>query len=110
MTINRPELAAVLRRARERLRPEHVGMPAGQNRRTPGLRREEVAMLAGISVDYVVRLEQGRGPVPSAQVLGALARALRLDDDAATSSSTSAAAPHRVRGGCRCTCGRACCG
>ena len=79
---DRPELAAVLRRARERLRPEHVGMPAGRNRRTPGLRREEVAMLAGISVDYVVRLEQGRGPVPSAQVLGALTRALRLDDDA----------------------------
>ncbi len=82
VTINRPELAAVLRRARERLRPEHVGMPAGRNRRTPGLRREEVAMLAGISVDYVVRLEQGRGPVPSAQVLGSLTRALRLDDDA----------------------------
>jgi transcriptional regulator with XRE-family HTH domain len=82
MSINRPELAAVLRRARERVLPEHVGLPAGRNRRTPGLRREEVAMLAGISVDYVVRLEQGRGPVPSAQVLGALTRALRLDDDA----------------------------
>lgn len=82
MSINRGELAAVLRRARERVRPEHVGLPAGRNRRTPGLRREEVAMLAGISVDYVVRLEQGRGPVPSLQVLGALARALRLDDDA----------------------------
>ena len=80
MTINRAELAAVLRRARERIRPEHVGLPAGAHRRrTPGLRREEVAMLAGISVDYVVRLEQGRGPVPSHQVLGALARALRLD-------------------------------
>jgi transcriptional regulator with XRE-family HTH domain len=82
VSINRPELAAVLRRARERVQPEHVGLPAGHHRRTPGLRREEVATLAGISVDYVVRLEQGRGPVPSAQVLGALARALRLDDDA----------------------------
>jgi len=80
--IDRAELARVLRRARERVRPEHVGLPTGHRRRTPGLRREEVAMLAGISVDYVVRLEQGRGPVPSEQVLGALARALRLDDDA----------------------------
>lgn len=79
MSINRGELATVLRRARDRVRPEHVGLPAGQHRRTPGLRREEVAMLAGISVDYVVRLEQGRGPVPSTQVLSALARALRLD-------------------------------
>jgi len=79
VTINRSELAGVLRRARERVQPEHVGLPTGFHRRTPGLRREEVAMLAGISVDYVVRLEQGRGPVPSTQVLGALARALRLD-------------------------------
>lgn len=81
VSINRGELAAVLRRARERVQPEHVGLAAGPHRRTPGLRREEVAMLAGISVDYVVRLEQGRGPVPSSQVLGALARALRLDVD-----------------------------
>lgn len=80
MPVNRSELATVLRRARERLQPEHVGLPAGLHRRTPGLRREEVAMLAGVSVDYVVRLEQGRGPQPSTQVLGALARALRLDD------------------------------
>ncbi|UMG94210.1 helix-turn-helix transcriptional regulator [Nocardioides sp. TF02-7] len=78
MSINRPELARVLRRARERVRPADVGLPAGPRRRTPGLRREEVALLAGVSVDYVVRLEQGRGPVPSAQVLGSLARALRL--------------------------------
>jgi len=79
MSGNRRELAVVLRRARERLQPADVGLPAGARRRTPGLRREEVALLAGISVDYLVRLEQGRGPVPSAQVLGALARALRLD-------------------------------
>ena len=81
MAINRTELAAVLRRARELITPGEVGLPSGVHRRTPGLRREEVAMLAGISVDYVVRLEQGRGSVPSAQVLGALARALRLDLD-----------------------------
>jgi transcriptional regulator with XRE-family HTH domain len=79
--MNRPELAAVLRRSRGRLRPEDLGIPAGLNRRVPGLRREELALLAGISVDYVVRLEQGRGPQPSAQVLTALARALRLDSD-----------------------------
>jgi len=101
MSINRPELAAVLRRARERVRPEHVGLPAGLNRRTPGLRREEVAMLAGISVDYVVRLEQGRGPVPSAQVLGSLARALRLDVDARDElfhlAGTSPPGPGRVQ-------------
>lgn len=79
--VNRTELAALIRRARGRVAPSDVGLPAGDRRRVPGLRREEVAQLAGISVDYVVRLEQGRGPQPSASVLGALARALRLDDD-----------------------------
>lgn len=63
------------------MRPEDVGLAAGLRRRVPGLRREELAMVAGISADYVVRLEQGRGPHPSAQVLAALARALRLDVD-----------------------------
>jgi transcriptional regulator with XRE-family HTH domain len=81
-TVNRTELADVLRRARMRLTPGDVGLPAGDRRRVAGLRREEVAMLAGVSVDYVVRLEQARGPHPSAQVLTALSRALRLDDDA----------------------------
>ncbi|HEY8789303.1 MAG TPA: helix-turn-helix domain-containing protein [Actinopolymorphaceae bacterium] len=76
------ELARVLRRARERLQPADVGVPAGPRRRVAGLRREEVAQLAGVSVDYVVRLEQGRGPHPSRSVLAALARALRLDPDA----------------------------
>jgi transcriptional regulator with XRE-family HTH domain len=76
---NRGELARAIKRARGRVRPEDVGMPAGLHRRVPGLRREELAMLAGISVDYVVRLEQGRGPKPSDQVLTALCRALRLD-------------------------------
>ncbi|MEJ3654594.1 helix-turn-helix domain-containing protein [Actinomycetes bacterium KLBMP 9759] len=78
--MDRPELAAALRTWRERLRPADVGLPAGVRRRTPGLRREEVAGLAGVSVDYLTRLEQGRGPHPSEAVLGALARALRVSD------------------------------
>ncbi|WP_433463856.1 helix-turn-helix transcriptional regulator [Spirillospora sp. CA-128828] len=73
------ELAAFLRARRERLDPRRLGLPPRrQARRTPGLRREEVAELAGVSVDYIVRLEQGRGPRPSADVVEALARALRL--------------------------------
>jgi transcriptional regulator with XRE-family HTH domain len=79
--VNRAELAIVLRRARNRLAPAEVGLPVGERRRVRGLRREEVAMLAGVSVDYVIRLEQGRGPQPSAQVLTALGRALRMDVD-----------------------------
>ncbi|MQA62947.1 MAG: helix-turn-helix domain-containing protein [Actinophytocola sp.] len=79
--MNRDELAAVVRRARERLSPDQVGLPAGPRRRVVGLRREELALLAGISVDYIVRLEQGRSTRPSAQVLTALARALRLSAD-----------------------------
>jgi len=76
--MDRRQLAAFLRSRRARLRPADVGLPAGPRRRTPGLRREEVAALAGISVDYYTRLEQARGPRPSRQVLSALARALRL--------------------------------
>jgi transcriptional regulator with XRE-family HTH domain len=79
--MDRAALAEALRTARSRRRPPEVGLPAGTRRRVPGLRREEVAQLAGVSVDYLVRLEQGRGPHPSDQVLGALARALRLTDD-----------------------------
>lgn len=79
--MNRIELAALLRQARTRLRPQDVGLPAGTRRQVPGLRREEVAQLAGVSVDYVVRLEQARGPRPSTSVLAALSRALRLDDE-----------------------------
>jgi transcriptional regulator with XRE-family HTH domain len=76
------ELAAFLRSRRERLDPVDVGLPARrQARRTPGLRREEVAELAGISTDYIVRLEQARGLRPSADVVEALARALRLTSD-----------------------------
>ena len=81
LKIDRPELAAFLRIRREQLRPEDLGLPSNSRRRTAGLRREEVAMLAGMSVDYYVRLEQARGPQPSAQLLGALSRALRLTRD-----------------------------
>lgn len=76
------ELAAFLRTRRERLDPHDFGLPSRQQaRRTPGLRREEVAELAGVSIDYIVRLEQGRGLRPSAKVVEALARALRLAPD-----------------------------
>ncbi|PPF52392.1 transcriptional regulator [Clavibacter michiganensis] len=75
------EFASVLRAWRERVQPADVGLPAGSHRRTAGLRREELAALAGVSVDYVVRLEQGRSVNPSPQMLGALARALRLSVD-----------------------------
>ena len=71
-----------LRARRELVQPEEVGLPNVGRRRTPGLRREEVAMLAGVSADYYIRLEQGRDQHPSAQVLDALARVLRLDEDA----------------------------
>jgi transcriptional regulator with XRE-family HTH domain len=81
---NRAELAAFLRTRRARLSPRQVGLPgtgSPGHRRTPGLRRQEVAQLAGMSVDYYIRLEQARGPHPSRQVLSALARALMLTGD-----------------------------
>jgi len=74
-------VAEYLRTRREQLQPADVGLPDSGRRRTPGLRREEVATLAGISIDYLVRLEQGRDTRPSAGVIAALADALRLDDD-----------------------------
>lgn len=74
-------LAEFLRRHREQLQPEDVGLPSGVRRRAPGLRREEVAQLALMSTDYYTRLEQRRGPQPSTQILGSLARALRLTAD-----------------------------
>lgn len=70
-----------LRARRELVRPEDIGLPDLGRRRVPGLRREEVAMLAGVSADYYVRLEQGRDQHPSEQVIEALGRALQLDDD-----------------------------
>jgi hypothetical protein len=79
--MDRPALADLLRTRRERLRPADVGLHEGQRRRTPGLRRDEVAALAAISTDYYTRLEQQRGPHPSSAVLTSLARALRLTED-----------------------------
>jgi len=72
-------LGATIRSWRNRLTPAAIGLPARHGRRTSGLRREELAELAGLSVDYIVRLEQGRSSTPSAQVAGALARALQLN-------------------------------
>src|SRR5690606_25829753 len=74
-------LGAFLRARREATRPTDVGLPAGRRRRTPGLRREELASLAGISVEYLTRLERGRDRHPSAQVIGALADALGLSPE-----------------------------
>ncbi|WP_407572601.1 helix-turn-helix transcriptional regulator [Deinococcus altitudinis] len=71
-------LAATLQLWRKRLTPDQVGLPARQPRRAAGLRREELAELSGLSVDYLVRLEQGRATSPSAQVVAGLARALQL--------------------------------
>ncbi|MFI7403899.1 helix-turn-helix transcriptional regulator [Streptomyces sp. NPDC049541] len=78
------ELGRTLRRWRDRVAPEAAGLPSGGHRRAAGLRREELALLAGISVDYITRLEQGRAANPSGQVVEALARALRLSGDERT--------------------------
>ncbi|REE58087.1 helix-turn-helix protein [Streptomyces sp. 3212.3] len=78
--MDKHEFGAFLRSRRERLRPEDVGLPSGSRRRTPGLRREEVAVLAHISTEYYVRLEQGRAPRPSGEVLAGIGGALRLTD------------------------------
>ena len=72
-------LGEFLRARRDQVRPEDVGLVPGGQRRAPGLRREELAMLAGISAEYYLRLERGRAQNPSPQILDALARALRLD-------------------------------
>ncbi|MFB8009144.1 helix-turn-helix transcriptional regulator [Nocardia sp. NPDC056000] len=78
--MSRSEFAEFLIARRAQLQPEDVGLPAGRRRRTPGLRREEVAALAGVSSDYLARLEQGRDSNPSSSVLGAIADALRLNE------------------------------
>ena len=75
---SRSELGGFLRSRREKLSPDAVGLSSGRRRRTPGLRREEVAELAGIGVDWYIRLEQGRAVSPSVTTINALARALRL--------------------------------
>ncbi|MEU4390668.1 helix-turn-helix transcriptional regulator [Kribbella sp. NPDC023855] len=79
--MDRRQLADFLRRSRERISPQEAGLPTGPRRRTPGLRREEVSQLAGMSADYYMRLEQARSPQPSTQILASLARALRLTDE-----------------------------
>ncbi|MDW5596252.1 helix-turn-helix transcriptional regulator [Conexibacter stalactiti] len=81
MAIDQDELAGSLRSWRDRVKPAEAGLPGGGRRRAPGLRRQEVAQLAGLSVDYLARLEQGRATNPSPSVLAPLARALRLSDD-----------------------------
>jgi transcriptional regulator with XRE-family HTH domain len=78
--MDRHALAEFLRSKREQISPAAVGLPRGSRRRTPGLRREEVAQLAHVSVDHYSRLEQARGRNPSRQVLVGIARALRLSD------------------------------
>jgi transcriptional regulator with XRE-family HTH domain len=77
-------LAQFLRSRRAQVQPADVGLPSGGRRRVTGLRREEVAALAGVSADYYLRIEQGRETGPSDQVLDGIARALQLDNDAAT--------------------------
>jgi transcriptional regulator with XRE-family HTH domain len=89
-------LGQYLRARRELVRPEDVNLPSLGRRRVPGLRREELAMLAGISSDYYLRLEQGRDHHPSAHVIDALARALQLDEDA-TAHLHSLAQPAAAR-------------
>jgi transcriptional regulator with XRE-family HTH domain len=79
VSTRRDELAAFLRTRRSRVQPSDVGLPAGSRRRTPGLRREEVAQLAGVGVTWYTWLEQGRPIHVSVQVLEAIARVLRLD-------------------------------
>ncbi|MFK0118049.1 helix-turn-helix domain-containing protein [Streptomyces sp. NPDC090994] len=97
MTEGPNPLGDYLRARRRLVTPEQAGVPAVGTRRVPGLRREEVAMLAGISADYYLRLEQGRDRNPSVQVLESLARVLRLDDDATAYLLRLAAARPRRR-------------
>jgi transcriptional regulator with XRE-family HTH domain len=99
------ELGTFLRARREAVQPANVGLPAGQRRRTPGLRRAELATLAGISVEYLTRLEQGRDGHPPMQVLATRANALQLsagDRELLVRAAKAAggnACPARRRGG-----------
>lgn len=81
MDIDRTGLAEFLRRRREALQPDDVGLPRGQRRRTSGLRREEVASLSHMSADYYSRLEQARGPQPSEQMIASISQGLHLSLD-----------------------------
>jgi transcriptional regulator with XRE-family HTH domain len=82
--VNLVELGTFLRSRRDRIRPADVGLPTGPRRRVPGLRRDEVAQLAGASVEYYIELERGAGSQPSEQMVAALARGLRLTSDERT--------------------------
>ncbi|MGW3762817.1 helix-turn-helix domain-containing protein [Streptomyces sp. NPDC005131] len=93
------KLGDYLRARREQVRPGDVGLPVGDRRRVPGLRREEVALLAGISAEYYLRLEQGRDRHPSDQVLDSIADALRLETDARVTCTRSPARPGMPRVG-----------
>jgi transcriptional regulator with XRE-family HTH domain len=93
--VRRREMAAFLRNRRERLTPHQVGLPITGRRRTPGLRREEVAQLAGVGVTWYTWLEQGRDIRPSEQVLGAVARTLQLDPYESAHLFTLAGLPAR---------------
>ncbi|MFE5212797.1 helix-turn-helix transcriptional regulator [Streptomyces sp. NPDC056600] len=94
-------LGNFLRARREALKPQDVGLPEHGRRRVPGLRREEVAMLAGVSSDYYMRLEQGRETSPSPQVIDAIAAALHLDDEAHDHLRRLTRAPRSVPAGHR---------
>ncbi|MFB9737271.1 helix-turn-helix transcriptional regulator [Streptomyces thermocoprophilus] len=93
------DVGAFLRSRRARIRPEEVGLPSHGRRRVPGLRREEVAQLAGVSVDYYIRLEQGRGQSVSDAVLDSVARVLRLDETESAYLRTVARPRRRRRSG-----------
>src|SRR5918996_2064822 len=93
--IRRREMAAFLRSRRERLTPHQMELPITGRRRTPGLRREEVAQLAGVGVTWYTWLEQGRDIRPSEQVLGAVARTLQLDPYESAHLFTLAGLPAR---------------
>lgn len=97
MTESSNLLGEFLRARRELVTPEQAGIPAGGARRVPGLRREEVAMLAGISNEYYLRLEQGKYKHPSMQVLEAVARVLCLDDESVTHLAQLASEKSRSR-------------
>jgi transcriptional regulator with XRE-family HTH domain len=94
----RRELASFLRTRRERLTPQDVGLPPGYRRRTPGLRREEVAQLSGVGVTWYTWLEQGRPINASSQVLEAVARTLRLDESERSHLFTLAGVPDHATG------------
>lgn len=95
------ELGEFLRARGAAVSPQAVGLPVGSSRRVPGLRREEVATVVGVSTDYYVRLEQGRDGRPSEQLLEAIARALLLDDTQRAQLYDLAPPGRTLAAGCR---------